>query len=33
MFVMYESQPYPVVVPGFPVLTTDNRLNYGKEMR
>jgi hypothetical protein len=29
MFTIYESQPFPVVVPGFPLLTSDNRLDYG----
>ncbi|MBN1996719.1 hypothetical protein JW935_04145 [candidate division KSB1 bacterium] len=32
MFVLYESQPYPVVVPGFPVVTTDNMLDYGQKL-
>lgn len=28
----YKNEPYPVVVPGFPQLTTDSRLDYGKKM-
>lgn len=32
MFVTQRDQPYPVVVPSFPMVTTDNRLDYGKRM-
>jgi len=32
MFVMYMNQPYPIVVPSFPVLTTDPWLDYGKKL-
>ena len=32
MFAMYNDQPYAVVVPQFPVLTTDTRLDYGKKL-
>ncbi len=32
MFAMYNDQPYSVVVPQFPVLTTDTRLDYGRKM-
>lgn len=32
MFVTQRDQPYPVVVPSFPLVTTDNRLDYGKKM-
>ena len=33
MFVMEKNVPYPVAVPSFPVLTTDNRLDYGQAMQ
>ncbi len=32
LFVMQSGVPYPIVSPGFPVLTTDSKLNYGKKM-
>ncbi len=32
LFVLYESQPYQIVVPGFPVITTDNMLDYGHKL-
>ncbi|MBO8130722.1 MAG: hypothetical protein H0Z29_04280 [Candidatus Marinimicrobia bacterium] len=32
MSVLQTGLPYPVVVPNFPVLTTYNRLDYGKKM-
>jgi len=32
LFVMQTNVPYPVVVPGFPLLTTDTRLDYGRKM-
>ena len=32
MLAIYTNQPYPVVVPGFPVLTTDVWLDYGKKL-
>ncbi|HPG41746.1 MAG TPA: hypothetical protein PLP19_20855 [bacterium] len=32
MVAMEKNVPYPVTVPGFPVVTDDNRLNYGKKM-
>ncbi|MCK4640346.1 MAG: hypothetical protein KAU06_03335 [Candidatus Marinimicrobia bacterium] len=32
MFVLQRNVPYPIVVPGFPVLTTDNKLDYGRKM-
>ena len=31
MFVIEENVPYPVAVPMFPHLTTDNRLDYGRD--
>ncbi len=27
---LQDNVPYPQVVPGFPILTTDNQMNYGK---
>lgn len=33
LFVQYKSSPFPVVVPGFPVLTDDTNLDYGKLMK
>ena len=32
LMAMYTNQPYPVVVPGFPILTTDTKLEYGKKL-
>ncbi len=32
MFVTQDNVPFPVVVPSFPLLTTDHRLDYGKRM-
>lgn len=32
MFVIEQNVPYPVAVPSFPVLTTDNKLDYGQVM-
>jgi hypothetical protein len=32
LFVMQNKAPFPIVVPGFPNLTTDNKLDYGKIM-
>ncbi len=32
MFAMYANQPYPIIVPGFPVLTTDIQLDYGRKL-
>jgi len=29
MFVTQQNVPYPILVPDFPILTTDNRLDYG----
>jgi hypothetical protein len=31
LFVLQRNVPYPIVVPGFPILTTDNKLDYGKK--
>ncbi len=33
MFVIQRTAPFPVIVPSFPLLTTDNRLDYGKKMK
>ena len=30
MMVIQRGVPYPNMVPSFPVLTSDNKLNYGK---
>jgi len=32
MFVLQNNVPYPIVVPPFPIVTTDNWLDYGKEL-
>ncbi|MBN2414117.1 hypothetical protein JXQ31_20755 [candidate division KSB1 bacterium] len=32
MFAVEKNVPYPIIVPGFPVITDDTRLNYGKKM-
>lgn len=32
MIVLQQNVPFPVVVPGFPQITTDNKLNYGNRM-
>ena len=32
MMVLQERVPFPIMVPAFPQLTTDNRLDYGKRM-
>ncbi|MFP4548926.1 MAG: hypothetical protein ACLFQM_12405 [Fidelibacterota bacterium] len=32
LFAIQKNVPYPVVVPGFPLLTTDNKLDYGVKM-
>ena len=32
MLVMQQNVPFPLVVPGFPQITTDNKLNYGSKM-
>lgn len=33
MIVLQQNAPFPVVVPGFPQVTTDNRLDYGLPMK
>ena len=33
LFVIQSGVPYPIVSPGFPILTTDSKLNYGKKMK
>ncbi|MBN1155198.1 hypothetical protein JXB12_09805 [candidate division KSB1 bacterium] len=32
MFVVQRNVPFPVIVPGFPLLTTDNTLDYGRKI-
>jgi hypothetical protein len=32
MFVTQQNVPFPIMVPSFPLLTTDYRLDYGKKM-
>ena len=32
MFVIQKWEPYPVIVPQFPVITDEHRLDYGKDM-
>ncbi len=32
MFVLQKKTAYPIVVPGFPLLTTDSNLDYGRKM-
>ena len=32
MFVIQKNAAFPVIVPGFPQLTTDHSLDYGKIM-
>ena len=31
LFVLKKDVPYPVVVPSFPLLTTDNKIDYGRK--
>jgi hypothetical protein len=31
MVVSQKGVPYPVMVPSFPIITTDNRLDYGSK--
>lgn len=33
MMVIQRNVPFPIVVPGFPVLTTDHALDYGRTMK
>ncbi len=33
MMVLQVNAPYPILMPAFPLLTTDNQLNYGKKMK
>jgi len=32
MFALQRNVPYPIVSPSFPILTTDNKLDYGRKM-
>jgi len=33
LFAMQNNVPYPVVVPNFPILTNDNKLDYGNKIK
>jgi len=33
MFVIQRDAPFPLIVPSFPLLTTDSRLDYGRKMK
>ena len=33
MFVIQRNAPFPVIVPSFPLLTTDNQLDYGRKIK
>lgn len=33
MLVIQKNMPFPVAVPGFPVITTDHQLDYGRKMQ
>jgi len=30
--IIQKNAPYPVVVPGFPLIPTDSQLDYGQKM-
>ena len=32
MMVTQKGIPYPIVVPAFPIVTTDDRLDYGSKL-
>ena len=32
LFALESNAAYPIVVPGFPILTTDNKLDYGQRL-
>ena len=32
LFILQKNVPFPIVVPGFPILTTDNKLDCGKKI-
>ena len=32
MVVKHQGLPYPIVVPSFPIITTDDRLDYGSKL-
>ena len=32
MMVIQRGVPYPIIVPSFPIVTSDNRLDYGKSI-
>ncbi|RME00996.1 MAG: hypothetical protein D6814_02430, partial [Calditrichaeota bacterium] len=33
MMALQRNVPFPILVPNFPVLTTDHRLDYGRKMQ
>ncbi len=33
MFVLQRNMPFPIIVPSFPLLTTDDKLDYGMKMK
>ena len=33
MIVMQKNVPFPVIVPSFPQVTTDSKLDYGKRIK
>jgi hypothetical protein len=33
MMVIQQNVPFPIIVPGFPVVTTDHQLDYGRKMK
>ncbi len=32
MFALQKNVPFPIIVPSFPLLTTDNKMDYGRKM-
>ena len=32
MMVIQRGVPFPIMVPSFPILTSDNKLNYGRNI-
>ena len=33
MMVIQRGVPYPILVPSFPILTSDNKLDYGRNIK
>ena len=33
MFAIQQNVPFPIIVPSFPLLTTDHRLDYGRKIK